>query len=286
MPSPTTPAEAELDGVPDDVQQTALAAADAEGKDGYKLTLKMPCYLPVMQFAKSSALRETLYRAYVTRASDQAAGEAVKFDNSALIREILALRQEEAQAAGLPQFRRGLGGAQDGRVARSRSSPSCATWPQRPGPTPSATWPICAPSRHRTWALPDPQPWDWPYISEKLKEARYAFSEQEVKQYFTAPKVLAGLFKIIETLFEVSIRRRQRAGLAPGRALLPHRTRAGDSWSASSTWTRPRAPASAAAPGWTMCAPAGCAPTPAGCKPRWRTWCATSPTAWMASRRC
>jgi oligopeptidase A len=53
--------------------------------------------------------------------------------------------------------------------------------------------------------LADPQPWDWPYISEKLKEARYAFSEQDVKQYFTAPKVLAGLFKIIETLFEVSI---------------------------------------------------------------------------------
>lgn len=53
--------------------------------------------------------------------------------------------------------------------------------------------------------LADPQAWDWPYVSEKLKEARYAFSEQEVKPYFTAPKVLAGLFKIIETLFDVSI---------------------------------------------------------------------------------
>ena len=55
-------------------------------------------------------------------------------------------------------------------------------------------------------SLQDPQPWDWPYIGEKLKEARYAFSEQEVKPYFTAPKVLAGLFKIIETLFDVAIR--------------------------------------------------------------------------------
>ncbi len=54
-------------------------------------------------------------------------------------------------------------------------------------------------------ALPDPQAWDWPYVSEKLKEARYAFSEQEVKQYFTAPKVLAGLFQIVKTLFDVSI---------------------------------------------------------------------------------
>ena len=55
--------------------------------------------------------------------------------------------------------------------------------------------------------LKDPQAWDWSYIAEKLKEERYAFSEQEVKEYFTAPKVLAGLFKIIETLFEVAIRR-------------------------------------------------------------------------------
>jgi oligopeptidase A len=62
----------------------------------------------------------------------------------------------------------------------------------------------------------DPQAWDWPYISEKLKEARYAFSEQDVKQYFTAPKVLAGLFKIIETLFEVSIRRDTRRCGTPG----------------------------------------------------------------------
>ena len=59
--------------------------------------------------------------------------------------------------------------------------------------------------------IADPQPWDWTYISEKLKEARYAFSEQEVKQYFTAPKVLAGLFKIIETLFDVAIRRDEAA---------------------------------------------------------------------------
>ena len=80
----------ELAGVPDDVQQAARAAAEAEGKAGYKLTLKMPCYLPVMQFAQSSALREKLYRAYVTRASDEAEGESRKFDNTALIREILA----------------------------------------------------------------------------------------------------------------------------------------------------------------------------------------------------
>src|SRR3954470_19197634 len=81
--------------------QAGRAVAQAEGKDGYKLTLKMPSYLPVMQFAHSSPLRERLYRAYVTRASDE--GDP-KFDNSSLIREILGLRQEEARLLGYPNF--------------------------------------------------------------------------------------------------------------------------------------------------------------------------------------
>ena len=198
--------EAELDGVPDDVKQTALAAAKAEGKDGYKLTLKMPCYLPVMQFAKSSALREVLYRAYVTRASDQAGGEAVKFDNGALIREILALRQEEAQLLGYVSF------GEVSVVPKMAESPRQVITFLRDLAQKARPYAEQDVADLRTFAaehlaLAHPQPWDWPFISEKLKEARYAFSEQEVKQYFTAPKVLAGLFKIIETLFEVAIQR-------------------------------------------------------------------------------
>jgi oligopeptidase A len=196
----------ELDGVPDDVKQTALAAAQAEGRDGYKLTLKMPCYLPMMQFAKSSALREVLYRAYVTRASDQAGGEAVKFDNSGLIQEILALRQEEAQLLGYVSF------GEVSVVPKMAESPQQVVTflrdlAQKARPYAEKDVADLRAFAAEHLALEHPQPWDWPYISEKLKEARYAFSEQEVKQYFTAPKVLAGLFKIIETLFEVSIQR-------------------------------------------------------------------------------
>ncbi|MGH8820760.1 MAG: M3 family metallopeptidase [Rhodoferax sp.] len=198
--------EDELSGVPDDVKQAALAGAQADGKAGYKLTLKMPCYLPVMQFARSSALRETLYRAYVTRASDQAPEDARAFDNSALIRETLALRREEAQLLGYQNF------AEVSLVPKMAESPAQVIMFLRDLARRARPYAEKDVADLREFArdhlqLDAPQAWDWPYIGEHLKEARYAFSEQEVKQYFPAPKVLAGLFKIAETLFEVEIRK-------------------------------------------------------------------------------
>jgi oligopeptidase A len=197
---------AEVAGLPGDVLQATRAAAELDGKPGHKLTLKMPCYLPVMQFAHSSALRERLYRAYATRASDQAEGDARRFDNTGLIREILALRREEAQLLGYANF------AEVSVVPKMAESPAQVITFLRDLARRARPYAEKDVADLRAFAaehlqLPDPQPWDWPYISERLKEARYAFSEQEVKQYFTAPKVLAGLFKIIETLFEVAIRR-------------------------------------------------------------------------------
>ncbi|MBW7834230.1 MAG: M3 family metallopeptidase [Simplicispira suum] len=194
----------ELDGVPADVQQAAREAAAAEGKEGHKLSLKMPVYLPVMQFARSSALRERMYRAYVTRASDQAEGDAKRFDNGALIREILALRQEEARLLGYANF---------GEVSVAPKMAKSTTevidflrdLGQRARPYAEKDVSDLRHFAAERLALADPQPWDWPYISEQLKEARYAFSEQELRQYFPAPTVLAGLFKIVETLFEVAI---------------------------------------------------------------------------------
>ena len=194
----------ELEGVPEDVQSTARAAAETEGHDGYKLTLKMPCYLPVMQFAKSSALRQKLYTAYVTRASDQTAPEFSSLDNSPLIREILQLRQEEAQLLGYRNF------AEVSVATKMAESPQkviafLRDLAQRAKPFAEQDLQDMRQFAAETLNMPNPQAWDWPYVGEKLKEQRYSFSEQEVKQYFTAPKVLKGLFKIIETLFEVSI---------------------------------------------------------------------------------
>ncbi|MDD5325430.1 MAG: M3 family metallopeptidase [Polaromonas sp.] len=205
----------EVPGIPADVLETARAQAQAEGKTGYRLSLKMPCYLPVMQFADSSALRETLYKAYTTRASDQAPAEFSRFDNSAVMREMLALRLEEAQLLGYRNF------GEVSLVAKMARSPEevitfLRDLARRARPYAEKDVADLRAFAREKLNQSDPQPWDYTYIGEKLKEARYAFSEQEVKQYFTAPKVLAGLFKIVETLFEVAIRRDSAPVWKPG----------------------------------------------------------------------
>ena len=137
----------------------------------------MPSYLPVTQYADDRALREIMYRAYVTRASDQAPGETLQYDNSALIAEILSLRLEEAKLLGYANF---------GEVSLV---PKMAESPQH-----VITFLRDLAARARPFAerdladlrdfatqqlkLNDPQAWDWTYVSEKFKEARYAFSEQ------------------------------------------------------------------------------------------------------------
>jgi oligopeptidase A len=194
--------EDELDGLPEDVKTTARQLAEKEAKEGYKLTLKMPCYLPVMQYAKSSELRKRLYMAHNTRASELY--EAGKFDNTPIMRELLALRQEEAKLLGYENF------AEVSLVPKMASSPQevvdfLRDLGRRAKPFAQKDVQEMREFAAKELGMTDPQAWDWPFIGEKLKEAKYAFSEQEVKQYFTAPKVLAGLFNIIQTLFEVDI---------------------------------------------------------------------------------
>ena len=164
----------------------------------------MPCYLPVMQFATSSALRATLYRAYVTRASLEAAPEAQHFDNTPVMREILALRHEEARLLGFANF------AELSIAPKMADSPAAVITFLRDLAGRARPYAERDVAELRAFAaehlgLSDPQAWDWPFVGEKLKEARYAFSEQEVKQYFTLPKVLAGLFQIVQNLFDVVI---------------------------------------------------------------------------------
>jgi len=197
--------EDELDGVPEDVKSTARAAAAKEGQSGYKLSLKMPCYLPVMQFAKNGDLRQQLYKAFVTRASDQSDAAFASLDNTHIIQEILQLRKEEAQLLGFQNY------AEVSVATKMADTPAKVISFLRDLAVRAKPYALKDLEEMRHFSaehlnLQNPQSWDWPFISEKLKEAKYSFSEQEVKQYFPAPKVLQGLFKIIETLFEVSIR--------------------------------------------------------------------------------
>ena len=192
----------ELAGVPADVKQAARAAAQAEGKDGYKLTLHFPSYFPVLQYGANAALREKLYTAHVTRASELGLAE---LDNSTLMRELLKLKQEEAHLLGYANF------AQVSLVPKMADTPQqvmdfLRDLARRARPYAERDLQELRDFARTQLGLAELRAWDLAYASEKLKEARYAFSEQEVKQYFTQPKVLDGLFRIIETLFEVSIR--------------------------------------------------------------------------------
>jgi oligopeptidase A len=194
--------DAELAGVPDDIRQAARSAAAADGREGFKLTLQAPCYFPVMQHAHTRSLRETLYRAYTTRASEFGPAD---LDNGALMRELLQLRQEEARLLGYANA------AEQSLVPKMAESPAQVIEFLQDLGRRGRSGALRDLDELRAFArtelgLADPQAWDLAFASQRLKEQRYAFSEQEVKQYFTEPKVLEGLFNIIETVFEVRIR--------------------------------------------------------------------------------
>ena len=194
--------ETRLEGLPADVRQAASQAAQEDGKQGWKLTLKMPCYLPVMQYARDRSLREQLYRAYGTVASEQ--GDT-RFDNSPLIEELLALRAEESGLLGYGSF---AALRLQTRMARDAGEVTGFLRDLAARARPYAERDLAELKAYAAaeLGLETLQPWDVAYASERLREARYAYSEDEIKQYFTEPRVLAGLFEVIETLFDVRLR--------------------------------------------------------------------------------
>jgi oligopeptidase A len=194
--------EAELAGVPEDARAAARAAAEAEGREGFKLTLHYPSYFPVMQYGTDRALREKLYTAYVTRASELGPDA---LDNGPVMQQLLALRQEEARLLGKGSF------ADVSLVPKMAESPQQVAdflrdLARRARPGAERDLAELRAYARDELGIAELQAWDVPFVSERLKEQRYAFSDQEVKQYFTEPRVLEGLFHIIETLFEVRIR--------------------------------------------------------------------------------
>ena len=195
--------EKRLVGLPDDVKQAAQASAEKEGKTGWRFTLHFPSYFPILQYADDRALRETIYTANATKASELGANPA--WDNSQNIIDILKLRHEEAQLLGYKNY------------AEVSLVPKMATQPtevirflddlaQRARPFAENDLAELKAFAKTELGIDKLEAWDTTYASEKLREKRYAFSEQEVKQYFPEHKVVDGLFRLIQTLFGVSIK--------------------------------------------------------------------------------
>ncbi|MBK0415916.1 M3 family metallopeptidase [Chromobacterium haemolyticum] len=194
--------KAELSGVPEDSLELFAAAAAGDDKSGYKITLQFPFYFPVLQYADNRALREKLYQANVQRASEFGPAER---DNSPIIREKLKLAREEAQLLGFANF------AELSLFTKMAESPEQVIAFLRDLATRAKPFAVKDRQELEAFAaaelgLAKLEAWDLAYAAEKLRVARYAFSEQEVKQYFPESKVLPGLFGVVSTLFGVEVR--------------------------------------------------------------------------------
>lgn len=191
-------------GIPVDVLQVAKELAAADSKVGWKFTLHMPSYLPVLQYADDRNLREKMYRGYVTRASEFDSEAGSDKDNMLLINKILRLRREEAQMLGYENY------AEVSLATKMATSPQQVLDFLRELAAKARLYAERDLQALKQFAaeklnLPKLEAWDVAYVSEKLREERYAFSDQEVKQYFPEDKVLAGMFMLVEKLYGIQI---------------------------------------------------------------------------------
>jgi len=201
----------EVSGIPEDVLHTAKQLAEKDGKTGWKFTLHMPSYLPVQQYADNRELREKMYRAFNTRASEfdtpnseNNPGEAKSLDNMPLINRILDLRKEEAKLLGFANY------AEVSLATKMAASPQqvmdfIRELAAKAKPYAEKDLQELQQFAAEQLNLPKLEAWDIAYTSEKLRQARYAFSDQEVKQYFPEDKVLPGMFKLVENLYRIAI---------------------------------------------------------------------------------
>ena len=196
--------DASLAGLPADAKAAARAAAERDGavaRAGWKFTLQAPSYIPVMQYADDRDLRARMYRAYATRASEQGRPE---WDNGPLIDRILALRAEEAKLLGYANY------AEVSLVPKMASTPAEVAAFLRELAAKARPHAERDMAELREFArgelgMDALESWDLSWASEKLKQARYAFSDDEVKQYFPEASVLNGLFHVVEALFGVTL---------------------------------------------------------------------------------
>ena len=200
--------ESDLVGLPEDVKAAAADTAQQKGLQGWAFTLHFPSYYPVMQYSENRALRRLMYEAYVTRSSELAPEYAkgkLEWDNTSNMLEQLRLRDEEAHMLGFANFA-ALSLAPKMANTVDEVDLFLTNFATKAKPFAQRDWDeLCEYAKTDLGLTDGVQPWDTAFAAERLKQERYSFSENELKQYFPLPKVLDGLFGVIQTLFGVKI---------------------------------------------------------------------------------
>ena len=200
--------EADLAGLPEDVKAAAADTATQKGLQGWAFTLHFPSYYPVMQYCENRALRRLMYEAYVTRASElgpEYAKGNIAWDNTQNMIDQLRLRDEEARMLGFANFA-ALSLAPKMANTVDEVDLFLTNFAHKAKPFAQRDWSeLCEFAKTELGLTDGVEPWDTAFVAERLKQQRYAFSENELKQYFPLPKVLDGLFSLIQTLFGVRI---------------------------------------------------------------------------------
>lgn len=200
--------KADLVGLPEDVVAAAADTAQQKNLQGWAFTLHFPSYYPVMQYSENRALRRLMYEAYVTRASElapQYAKGKLEWDNTDNMLEQLRLRDEEARMLGFKNYA-ALSLAPKMANSVEEVDSFLTNFAQKAKPFALKDWQELSEFAKNELSIVDGlEPWDVAFASERLKQERYSFSENELKQYFPLPKVLDGLFQVIQTLFGVKI---------------------------------------------------------------------------------
>ncbi len=200
--------KADLAGLPDDAIAAAADTAQQKGLQGWAFTLHFPSYYPVMQYSENRELRRLMYQAYVTRSSElapQYAKGKLDWDNTQNMLDQLRLRDEEARMLGFANYA-ALSLAPKMANTVDEVDLFLTNFAIKSKPFAQKDWQeLCEYAKAELGFIDGLDPWDIPFAAERLKQARYSFSENELKQYFPLPKVLDGLFQVIQTLFGVKI---------------------------------------------------------------------------------
>ncbi|USQ13957.1 M3 family metallopeptidase [Legionella lytica] len=190
-------------GIPEHALNTARELAEEKGLDGYIFTLEAPSYQAVITHAEDRALREEIYQAYVTRASDQGPN-AGKFDNTANMNEILALRHEQAKLLGFHNYAE-LSLATKMADSTTQVMDFMNDLVKRAHHQAEGELAALKDFAASKWSFEPLQPWDISYLSEKRRQDLFTLSQEELRPYFPQPKVMQGLFDLVKILYGMTI---------------------------------------------------------------------------------